>query len=370
VQLIDVRTGAPRWADRLEERAADLFALQDRVAQHVAATLLERVTGTERERLMSRQSRNAEAYRAYLQGRAYLFRLRRSDVERSVPLLQQAVALDPGYALAHAALANAYRVLGGNLAGGRPSRPAEMVAMARKAALEALALDDTLADAHIVLGFTKLQWEWDFPGAGASMARAVALNPNSWETHNAHGWYLLAMGRFDEAIAAFRRARELDPVMPLVAEHLGQALAFSGRVEEGLAALREAVDLDPGAPRGHARLIVLLDSLDRPEEAMAARLRAATAIGQAGDAARMQETFRHGYQAVLRQELEARVAAGECLAAAQLHMALGEPARAVDRLEACVEQRHAWMPLLRVDLRFRSLHEDPRFLALLRRIGL
>jgi TolB-like protein len=368
VQLVDAGSGAQRWADRFDLPFRDLFTLQDSVSQHVAASLVRRLSDSDRaDFLAPRQTTNPDAYRLYLQGRYFLARTNRADLERALSLFEQAVAVDPRYALAYGGVASAHHMLALNITQG--ATPAQSYPLARDAALKALALDPNLAEAHYVVGAAQFHYDFAYPAAEASMRRALALKPNFPELRRMYGWFLVAMGRHAEAIAELSRSRDQDPTAALTYENLGLAFDFAGRTAEALPILQQAVDLEPGNPRPIGRQIRVFELQRRFDEAMAARRAADAVRGQLGEADRRQAIYaRSGYRGVLEDEAARGDRLG-CMRAAGVNATLDRFDEAFRHLEACVAAKHTWVPLIKVDLTFERLRGDPRFAALLRRIG-
>ena len=186
-------------------------------------------------------TKDLEAYNAYLKGRFYANKGTVEELRKSIPYFEDAIRRDPSYALAYAGLADAY----GNLAGYEGAR-AGLYSKVRSAALKALQLDDSLAEAHTSIGIVKAFYDYDLPGAGEEFRRALALNPNSAMTHDWYSYYLLFFPRWDEAVAVQRRAVQLDPLAIIISTDLGWVLEHAGRWDEAIEHLRKTLELDPG----------------------------------------------------------------------------------------------------------------------------
>ncbi len=369
VQLVDVNSGASRWSARFDEPLRDLFALQDAVSQRVAAALIDRLTPADQARIAPRQPADGEAYRQYLQARYFLSQPTRDGVTRSVTHFSQALALDPQYALAHSGLASAYRRLGiGAIAG---LSPHQAMPLAREHAERALALDDTISEAHAVLGSVKFQYDWDWIGAEGSYRRALALNPVDAASHHAYGWFLGARGRFDESIRELTRARELDPISILIGENLGMILGLAGRPTEGLQVLKETIALDPKLGRPHSRQIAIYEHLRQFDRAFEAWHTSLVVSNRQADADALSRSYAaHGYRGAARYAADYGVARGQSFQAAVGFLFLGEYDRTLEQLEISYQDRFTWLPFLGVDRRFDPLRSDPRFQDLLRRLKL
>lgn len=367
VQLVDVNTGVQRWSNQVDQPASDLFALQDVISREVAARLMT-LTDSDHDRVASRQTTNAEADRLYLQGRFQLAKMVGPTVDRSVELFKQAIALDDRYALAHVGLAYSYRMLGSGLVGPVLSGAERLV---REEAQQALALDETLGEAHMLLGVVKYANEWDWSGAEQSLRRAVELTPNSAETHRGYGLLLVLTGRMAQGVSELTLARRLDPTSTTMAENLAMGLDYSGRSDEALAQLSAASAIEPSGPRPHYRRVLILDRLGRFDEAILARQESSRLSGRVDEAdllGRLHE--RSGYRSVLEHMSRVHIERRELMQAAYVALALGRHDDALTLLEAGYRERNRVMPFLKADPAFAPLRDDPRFISLLQRVGL
>src|SRR5438128_93809 len=208
VQLLSVGDAKPIWADQFDERSADIFSVQDSISQRVVRALVPQLTGEEQRRLVKRYTQNVEAYNLYLKGRFFWNKFDEEGLRKAIDYFNQAIAIDPDYALAYTGLANAYNVQGA--IGFVP--PAQTWQKAKAAAEKAIALDDTLAPSHQALGALKLLYEWDWPGAERELNRAIELDPNEGGTHELYAYGYQATGQPDKALSEMRRAQELAPL--------------------------------------------------------------------------------------------------------------------------------------------------------------
>jgi TolB-like protein/Flp pilus assembly protein TadD/predicted Ser/Thr protein kinase len=241
VRLINVKDGAVLWADKFDEKAADIFAVQDSISERLADALSLKL-GSEGERQLSkRYTANLEAYQLYAQGRA-VWSKSFTHAQDSLKFFNAALEKDPTYALAYAGLSNAYAIMG--IYG--PLSPQEAYPKAREAALKALQLDDSLAAAHVSLGAFKLFNEWDWQGAGRELKRAMELEPSNVDAHNLYGYYLQATGRADEAVDSMKRAHEIDPAWHIPRGDLATSLVLARRYDEAIQYTQEYIKLEPG----------------------------------------------------------------------------------------------------------------------------
>ena len=248
-QLINATNDAHLWSEEYDRELKDIFTVQTDIAQHVANALAARLAlvsaVTPSPETLDQESKGAgtkdlEAYNAYLKGRFYANKGTVEELRKAIPYFEDSIRRDPSYAMAYAGLADAY----GNLAG-YGGETAGLYSKVRSAALKALQLDESLAEAHTSIGIVKAFYDYDLPGAGEEFRRALALNPNSAMTHDWYSYYLLFFPRWDEAIAVQRRAVQLDPLAILISTDLGWVLEHAGRWDEAIEHLRKTLELDP-----------------------------------------------------------------------------------------------------------------------------
>jgi adenylate cyclase len=224
VQLVDGPTDTPIWGDQYDRRLENALAVQGDVAREVARALRVRLSPDERRRLRSQPTSSPAAFQAYLRGRYFWNQRSAEGLERAISEFQSALAADPDYSLAYAGLADAYAALAQYAA--RP--PADVMPLARDAALHALALDPSLAEAHASLGMTRFWYDWDWAAADAAYRRALDLNPSYATAAHWRALLLASLGRHDEARAAIEQAVALDPVSPLIRTGRGLVRFYAG----------------------------------------------------------------------------------------------------------------------------------------------
>jgi len=239
-ELVDARTGTQIWGEQYSRRAADIQGVQEEIARVVSEKLRLRLSGTQAQHLARRATENTPAYQFYLNG---LFHFRQDGVEnasRALDYFNQAVAMDPDFALAWAGVARVHLAFANN----SWQDPKEANAKAKAAAQTAVRLDDALPEARIVLAILK-QNEWDWAGAEREFKRAVELNPSLVEACHRYADYLSMMGRHEEALAENKRAQELDPLRPGLRRREAWSLFHAGRSDEALEQMRQTVNLEP-----------------------------------------------------------------------------------------------------------------------------
>jgi TolB-like protein/Tfp pilus assembly protein PilF len=241
-ELVQASSGATRWQQSFDAPLTDVFHMQADVAQRVANELGIALVATGNGHLSERAPGDLRAYDLYLRGRYAWHRRTATELEQARRLMEQAIALDPAFAPAHAALADIYTVL--PLWSDLPPHPS--YSRAKAAAMEALRLDSSLATPYAALADINALYDWDWASAELNFRRSLALDPNNANTRHWYGEdYLMTVGRTSDALAQARRARELDPLSAVISGNLGRALYRAGRLEESAAQLRDVLALDP-----------------------------------------------------------------------------------------------------------------------------
>jgi len=369
VRLVRVADGQTLWTERFEQNFTEIFAVQDSVAERVAAALAVRLTGEQREALVKRYTNNTQAYECFIKG-VYSGGTEEGR-QKSIEYFQQAIGLDPGYALAYAAMANRYITLGWSLS------PHETFPKAAAAARKALELDETMSDAHRALGSYKLNYEWNWPEAEREFKRAMELDPNNDGAYSEYGSYLITIGRFDEAIALRKRASDLaGPSSFPVITSLGNAYHYARQYEEAIKQYQRALELNPRFQRGHVAMGMAYVQLGKHEEAIAEIKQAISLRDEIRNIAALGYAYAvAGKRAEARKVIDNLVglSKGEYVRPfyiAGIYAALGERDQAFAWLEKAYQDRHPQMTLIGVDPAFDPLRSDPRFAALLRRVGI
>ncbi len=370
-QLTDARNGYNLWSETYDRQMGDVFALEDEISRAIMRALQVHLVSGDSLTLSRRPTRDVEAYQLYLKGRYFYDKAGFGPIQQALAYFQQALAHDSNYALAYAGIADAYQ----RLTASTYLRPREGMPKARAAALKALALDPTLADAHASLGDQLCVYDWDASAAEREFRRAIELNPSLANAHYFYANCLVAHGRLAEALAEARRAHELDPLNPDVATGLPWALYVARRYDEAIAEQQKSLDLEPGSAHAHMLLALPLAGKGSYAEALAeARKMAALA----GDAPNFAGIFgyvagRAGERAEAQRiltALERRPPGNTAFAIALVHLGLGNNEQALRWLQAAYEERAEWLVLVTPAPLFDSLRPDPRFSALMRKVGI
>jgi tetratricopeptide (TPR) repeat protein len=364
VRLIKTADGTSLWAGTFDEKFTDIFAVQDAIANKVAAALSLRLGGEEQKHLTRRDTDNVEAYQSYLKGRFHWNKRGPQDLQKAIEHFKQATALDPDYALAYAGLADAYTLLAN---AGSPAH--EIMPKAREAAQKAVSLDDNLAEAHAAYGNIIIYYDYDFVGAEREEQRAIELNPDYATAHHWYSELLMGLGRHEEALAEIRRALEIDPLSLILNRQYGASLLFARQYDAAVEQMKKTVDLDANFAVGHSTLSVAYRMRGDYAESVEELAKFQELTGGERTAALMRESFAEGgWQEFLRAMTdERRPASLTPYNVATFHAALGEKDKAFAELNKAYQNREGILGLLKVDPRFDSLHDDPRFDDLARR---
>jgi serine/threonine-protein kinase len=372
VQLIRADTGYHLWSQTYDRTLDDIFKVQDEIAASVvrslSATLL---SATPPGRTAAP---NAEAYQLYLRGHFHWNRRSPEAFRKAVRFFEQAIALDPDYALAFTGLADCYSLLP---IYDRASKATDTMPQAKTAILRALAIDDGLAQAHASLGLILGIFDFDWAGAERQYQQAIELSPNSPVPHQWYGELLVNAGRFDEGLAQGRQAVELDPLSQVASLALAIQLNSARRYDEAIEQLQKTLALGRNFADTYYFLFEAYANKGMYAEAVAAYARQKQLDGEpASEVSGFQEAFaRDSWTGFLRarvRSLEAQGQTGQAIAdeLAPLYARLGEPARALGWLEESYSARSARLTHLKVDARYDNLRDDPRFPGLLGRVGL
>lgn len=264
VQLVCVHNGTTLWADSFNEKYTDLFAVEDAISERVAQSLQIRFPNSAIRRQTPMPTANSSAYDAYLKGRYFWNKRTAPAVKRGLDYFRQAIQLDPHFANGYEGIADSYATLG--LYGSMP--PEMAFPAARQAALKALTMDDSLADAHATLGLISFYYDWDGAAAEDEFGRAIDINPNYAMAHSWSGETLAAMGHFREAVEESRRAMNDDPLSLIVNSNAGWTLFLAGQTDAAIQILKKAIELDPNFPRTHFRLGIIYQAQGRTQDAI------------------------------------------------------------------------------------------------------
>ena len=373
MDLMNVADGTEIWGEQYNRKFSDVLAVQEDISREVSEKLELRLTGETKVRLAKQPTENIEAYQLYLEGRYHWNKRSEDGFRKAVEYFQQATEKDPRYALAFAGLADSYVLLGEYRL--MPSQ--EAFPKAREAAAKALGLEDTLAEAHASLADVKVDYDWDWPGAEQEFQRAIELNPDYPTAHQWYAEYLSEMGRHAQALAESEQARKLDPHSLIISAGVGKILFEAERTDEAIAQLKKTMAVEPNFAHAHSylgkaylRRQMFSEAVAETERAAALSGRIADYLGGLGHAyARAGRTAdAHRVLDELKQRSTQRYVSWRDIAV--IDAGLGEKDEAFAALEKAYEMHDSGIVFMKVDPLFDPLRSDPRFPALLRRIGL
>jgi DNA-binding SARP family transcriptional activator/TolB-like protein len=371
-ELINVADGRRLWGKRFDAQPSELIALQSAIAGEISSELRARLTDDDRQRIEARHTESPEAFRAYLKGRYYWNKRTEAGVKTAIGFFGEALEHDPLYALAYAGLANAYIILGHQSL----LAPEDAYPKARAAALSALEIDSTVAEAYAALGVVRNRFEWKWGGKGGELERAIALNPSYATAYQWHAINLETIGRNAEAVQSVRRALELDPLSLMINTSLALRLYYSRRYDEAIELYQRALVLDPRFQEAHMGLGWAYVQRSQFKEAIAEfEIALALSNGRRGWEGLAYTYAVSGRRAEARQVLE-RLRAGaqqhyvSPAGLAEVHAALGEKDLAFQLLDQAYRRHADEIVLLRNNPRLDALRNDPRFAQLLQKVGL
>ena len=376
-ELVYAREDRELWGEQYSRKLADIVSIQKEIAAAISGNLRVRLTSEEKTRLAKSSAANPEAYQLYLKGRYHANQATAAGLRKGIEYFQQAIDQDPSYALAYAGLADSYSALGG---GWMYLPPTDSFPKAKAAALRALQLDDTLAEAHTALAYAEF-FDWDWPSAEREYKRAIELNPNSALSHARYAECLKTRLRFNESIAEAQRAQELDPLSPDIVSQLGNVHIMARQYDESIAQFQKALDLNPNLPVVRAMLALAYAMKRMYPQALAEYDKIAdqdkvTAAGNQFVAGMLGWIYavsdRRTDVLKIAQEFKDLSAHAyvDFYWAGAIYAGLGDKNEAFRLLEKSYQEHAATMPYLAVDPFWYGMRSDPRFTDLLRRIGL
>ena len=370
VQLINALTDAHLWADTYDRKLTDIFAVESDIAKTIAETLQARLSGSEKSSIAKTPTVNPEAYELYLKGRFFWNKRTGDDLRKSIEYLKQAIAKDPGYALAYAALADSYGIL--RFYGG--ASPDESIVPAIAAAKKALELDDSLAEPHASLGLVATE-ELDVHRGVSELERAVQLNPNYATAHHWLSLALTALGQSDRSVAELKRALELDPLSMVINADLSIGYLYARRYDEAEAQARKTLEIDPRSFLAHYYLGMALQLKGRLKEAIPEFQKAVELNHDPYSMSMLVQGYARNGQTDEARKLLARL--NEMAKSAQVpeyafalaYTSLGEKDRAIEALEhGFAGGNKSYLFLLPGDPLLDDLRGDPRFETLVQKI--
>jgi serine/threonine protein kinase/Tfp pilus assembly protein PilF len=367
LELINAQTENILWGNRYERKSSELVALQSEIARDVSNKLKTKLSGADAAKVEKNYTASTEAYQLYLRGRFYAIKRTAKDARQAIEYYQQAVAIDPNFALAFAGLAEANWFLA------LYSYPQvnEAVPRARELALKALALDNSLAEPHSVLGIICNTYDRDFSCMEREQKSAVELNPNYSEGHRRYGLLLQNLGRFEEASVAIRRALEIDPLSPVSNQQNAQLLFYERKYDESETLSKKNVELDPNYWYAHLQLFYVYRMKRDYASAIEELARLQDSRGEPDAAKFIRESFAGGDWHRFLKRITADRSRLKLYPyfVATFFAELGEKDRAFAMLNEAIETKDQHTGQMKVDAFMDPLRDDPRFHEVLNRAG-
>jgi pentatricopeptide repeat protein len=373
-QLIDVASQGHLWSQEYDRDFKGVFEIQNDIATRVAQRLKVQLTAGEKRRIEEQGTRNLEAYTLYLQGRYFRNQWTEEGLRKAIGYFEQAIDRDPNYALAYAGIADAYLLLPFVAA---TTRPMEVYPRAMSAVEQALQHGDAFAPVHTTVASAKLWYTWDWVGAESAFRQALDLSPNDAIAHRRYAWYLITMGRQNEAIAVMHRAQELNPLSPGISRNVGLVFYLARQYDQAIAQFRASLEMDPNFRTAYSGLVYAYLQKGMYAEALAACQQMLDRWGHdpgilwdVGYASAVSGKRDQARQVLAELHERAQHAYVKPLAFAWISIGLDEKDEAFAWLQKAYEDRDPYLTLLNADPVYDSLRSDPRFTALLKRIRL
>ena len=372
-ELVDVSDGAQLWGEQYNRKLSDIFALQEEISQEILEKLRLKLGSKEKKPSITCCTDSVEAYELYLKGRFHWNKWTKEGFLTSIQYFRKAIEKDSRFALAYSGISDAYGALWFfNFLTGE-----EAIEPAKEATMKALALDDTLAEAHLSLANMKLFYEWDWATAGKAYKRAIELNPNYANAWHMYAFYLCSLGMFDEAVASVERAAELDPLSPVIINAVAAAKTYAGRFDEALEQMEKVIGANLVIPITYEWVGSLYARQGREAKGVEVCLKSLSFIANGEE---IKETLQLAYKeggfiGFWRKWLELAVEEQKIPIASSFHVAsryayIGEKDEAFEWLNRAYKERAGFLIHLKVDPNFEMLRDDPRFLELVERVGI
>jgi len=373
VQLLQTSTGKSLWADIFDTDFEHIFIVQDKIATSIIGGFTKKLGDGTLANFTKRDTENVEAYKEYLKGRYYWTKRTIEGFDKALRCFQKAIDVDPLYALAYAGIASIYNIF--PLIDGYD--PRDYFPKAKAAALQALEIDETLAEAHSAFGLAILHYDWNWSGAEVSFQHAIKLNPNYSSAYELLGVYLCRLGRIGEAIAALKKAQEIDPLSPINATWLAEVFRYHGETDASIRIHQDTLRSFPDFYPAHYHLAFSYIDSGRLDDAEAHCERAVRLSGENSLTLSLQGilqvalTNKQGVQETLNRLLQLR--AEKYISGANIasvYSAAGDKEKAVEWLQTALGEHDPYLTWIKFDREFDGLRQDSRFQDILQKVGL
>src|ERR1700730_19199670 len=373
-ELVQVSTDHHLWADTYESQLGDVLALQNRVSSAIVDQIRINLSPEDKQRLATNPSVSPAAYEDYLKGRYYWNRRSTEGFTKAIGYFEDATRRDPQYALAYAGLADCYGIIGATIYGSLPA--AEAAPKAKAAAIRALEIDPTLAEAETSLATAKFNYDWDWAGAAQGFQQAIQMDPRYATAYQRYSLYSIAMGRFDESLEQIKKARELDPLSISINSSLGWRLYLARQYDHSIAQLRDTLELDPSYEWPH---FILGQAYEQKREFNLARAELQKAVEFCRASALLCLALAHA-DALSGNQEEALRLLQQLMAqsrkqyvspfyVAVVYIALGKTETAMDWMEKAFADHSNGLVFLKVEPELDPVRSNPRFIELQKRLN-
>lgn len=369
-ELVNAADNSQIWGDVYNRKVIDAMAVQQDIASQIAGKLRARLTSADKAKMRQGETGNPEAYQLYLKGRYYAEKFDPENVQKGLEYFQQAIALDPKYALAYDGMSYYYQIVEDLYLPVSESMP-----KADQAARKALEIDETIPESHVQLGGDLTMYDFDWAGAEREFKRAIELNPDYAPAHEYYSWLLMSVGRKDEAMAEIRRAEALDPTSVEIASFPAWWLYFAHRYDEAASEYGKCLDLDPAYMPCITVLGQTREQQRRFDEAIAAETKAMQAgVTPWPLGARARSYALSGHRAEAQRDLDQLLAIQKekhlgTFPIGTVYAALGDKNRALDYLEKAFAEHAFYLDYIKSDPQLDSLRSEPRFQAIVKRMN-
>ena len=373
-ELVQVSTDHHLWADTYESQLGDVLALQNRVSSAIVNEIRINLTPEERERLAKAPAVTPEAYENYLKGLYYWNKRSDENLARAITYFERATTLDSRYALGYAGLSDCYAIISAEIFGTMPA--SEAAPKAKAAAMRALELDPTMAEAQTSLATVKFNYDWDWSGASEGFNRAIGLNPSYATAYQRYSLYLIAMGRVQDSFAQIQKARELDPLSLSINFSLGWRLYMARQYDAAIAQSKDTLEMDPSYELPH---LVLGQAYEQKGDYAQAIPELRKAVDLSHGTPLMISALAHAYgRSGNRAEAEKLLADLQAKSIkkyvspyylALVYVGLGRNEQALDLLDQAFADRSNGLVFLKVEPELDQLRSNPRFIALQKKLG-
>ncbi len=368
VQLVEVKDGSTLWANTFDGPFTNIFSVEDVISKQVVESLTLKLSEAENLRLHKHETSNTAAYELYLQGRFHLNDFTEGGTKLARKYFEQAIAQDARYAPAYSGLAESFAF------GEIGLRPEEAFPKARDAATKALELDETQGEAHAVLAQVGFLWDWNWTAADKEFKKALQINPGQPEIHHMYAHYLVAMGRFPEALSESHRLLELDPLSPASRNHLGWHYLNAHEWELAIEQYKQVLAIDPNFVEAHRQLANAYWEQGKLDDGITEMNRRFELMGRSSDAALLRQVYSEsGWNGYWRKRLEiimqrSKQAYVSPTSVSYCYLQLNDKPRALDWLERAYREHDDDLVYMKVVYTWDRLREEPRFQEVLRRM--